>query len=368
MKKTVASAPSKHHRSRRSFLRIKSFRNELILIIFLLMAVTSAFTVAVSAILNFIFPRLTSYDPVLTIAASLIASTGIATLLSAILTKWILRPLKEMIDATQRIAKGDFKVHINESFDESSDFGILQRSFNHMTAELDGIEMFRSDFINNFSHEFKTPIVSIQGFARQLQAGGLSEEEVREYVNIIVVESDRLAAMSANILLLSKLENQQIVTDVAEFYLDEQIRTCLLLLEKQWSAKDIELNVDLDEALYCFNEDMLSHVWINLFSNAFKFTPPRGTVSCTLRKSADAITVTISDTGRGMTDEEKRHIFEKFYQGETSHNGEGNGVGLTIVSRIMVLCKGHVTVDSAPDMGTVFTVTLPLTAASPESH
>ena len=355
-------------RSRRSLLRIKSFRNELILLIFLLMAVTSAFTVAVYAILNLIIPKFTNYDPVLSIAASLIACTGIATLLSALLTKWFLQPLKEMIDATRRIAKGDFKVHINESFDESSDFGILQRSFNHMTAELDGIEMFRSDFINNFSHEFKTPIVSIQGFARQLQAGGLSEEEVREYVNIIVVESDRLAAMSANILLLSKLENQQIVTDVTEFPLDEQIRTCLLLLEKQWSTKDIELNVDLDPALYRFNEDMLSHVWINLFGNAFKFTPPGGAVSCTLRRVDNAVTVTISDTGRGMTDEERQHMFEKFYQGETSHNGEGNGIGLTIVSRILVLCRGQITVDSAPDQGTVITVTLPIDRDFPESR
>ena len=363
MKKTSPSAQSRRHRSRRSFLRIKSFRNELILIIFLLMAVTSAFTVAVYAILNFIVPKFTNYDPVLTIAASLIACTGIATLLSSILTKWILRPLKEMIDATKRIAKGDFKVRINESFDESSDFGILQRSFNHMTTELDGIEMFRSDFINNFSHEFKTPIVSIQGFARQLRAGGLSDAEVKEYADIIVTESDRLAAMSSNVLLLSKLENQQIVTDMTEFYLDEQIRTCLLLLEKQWSAKDIELNIDLDPTLYRFNEDMLSHVWINLFSNAFKFTPARGTVSCTLRKAANSVTVTISDTGCGMTDEEKLHIFEKFYQGEASHSGEGNGVGLTIVSRILVLCKGQIAVESAPDMGTVFTVTLPLTTA-----
>ena len=352
----------------RGRMKIKSFRVEMTLIIFFLMLATSSFIVLVYAFLHLIFPALKNSDSVASSASTLIACTAIGTAAAAILTKWVLSPLKEMITATERIAKGDFKVRIRESFDEKSDFGILQRSFNHMTRELDSIEMFRMDFINNFSHEFKTPIVSIQGFAHQLRAGGLTPEEEREYIRIIADESDRLAKMATNILLLSKLENQVIVTEKTEFYLDEQIRTCLLLLEKQWNAKEIELNIDLDEVKYCFNETMLSHVWVNLLGNAVKFTPHAGTVSCTLRARDNRVVVTISDTGCGMDEVTQQHIFEKFYQGDTSHTGDGNGIGLTIVGRILVLCGGSIHVESRPGMGSTFTVTLPVTVPVPSAN
>ena len=343
----------------RGRMKIKSFRVEMTLIIFFLMLATSSFIVLVYAFLHLIFPALKNSDSVASSASTLIACTAIGTAAAAILTKWILSPFKEMIDATERISRGDFKVHIQETFDEKTDFGILQRSFNHMARELDGIEMFRNDFINNFSHEFKTPIVSIQGFAHQLKAGGLTSEEEREYIRIIADESDRLAKMATNILLLSKLENQAIVTEKTEFYLDEQIRTCLLLLEKQWAAKDIDLNIDLDEVKYCFNEAMLSHVWVNLLGNAVKFTPRGGTVSCTLRADDSVVIFTLSDTGCGMDEHTQQHIFEKFYQGDTSHTGDGNGIGLTMVARIMKLCGGTIEVQSAPGQGSTFTVYLP---------
>lgn len=368
MKQKPKQKPFRRFLKLRGRLRIKSFRVELILIIFFLMLATSGFTVLVYALLHLIFPALKNFDTVASSASTLIACTIIGTGVAAVLTKWLLIPLKEMIHATERIAKGDFKVHIQESFDKDSDFGILQRSFNNMVRELDGTEMFRNDFINNFSHEFKTPIVSIQGFAHQLQAGGLTPEEEQEYIRIIATESDRLAKMATNILLLSKLENQAIVTDKTEFFLDEQIRTCLLLLEKQWSAKDIELNIDLDEVKYCFNEAMLSHVWVNLFSNAIKFTPQSGTVSCSLRQNKNHVIVTISDTGCGIDENTQKHIFEKFYQGDTSHADDGNGIGLTIVGRILVLCKGDIRVDSQPGMGSTFTVTLPVTVPPNEDE
>ncbi len=360
MSKRESRTPLRSNRLR-GRLRIKSFRTELTIVIFLLMLLASGVTVLVYAILHAVVPSLKNFDTIASSASTLIACTIIGTGAAAVLTKWILSPLGEMIDATERIAKGDFKVHIQESFAEKSDFGKLQRSFNHMAAELDGIEMFRKDFINNFSHEFKTPIVSLRGFAHQLQAGGLTPEEEREYIRIIAAESDRLAKMATNILLLSKLENQVIVTDKTEFYLDEQLRTCLLLLEKQWSDRDIELNIDLDEVRYRFNEDMLSHVWVNLFSNAFKFTPSGGMVACTLRSTEETVTVTISDTGAGMSEDVARHIFEKFYQGDASHAGAGNGIGLTIVGRILELCGGRIEVQSRPGEGSVFTVTLPAT-------
>lgn len=355
---------SKHHarqRRLRGRLGIKSFRVELTMVIFSLMFMTSAITVALYVFLILLFPALRTFNSVLTITSSLIACTLIGTAAAAVFTKWVLLPLNEMIHATKRISKGDFKVKIQETFDEHSDFGILQRSFNHMATELDGIEMFRKDFINNFSHEFKTPIVSIQGFAHQLKAGGLTPEEEREYIRIIADESDRLAKMSTNILLLSKLENQAIVTDKTEFWLDEQLRTCLVLLEKQWGPKELELNLELDEVKYYFNENMLSQVWLNLFGNAIKFTPRGGTLSCTLKADETAVTVTVSDTGCGMSEDTVRHIFDKFYQGDTSHAGDGNGIGLNIVSRILYLCGGTVRVKSEIGKGSTFTVTLPVT-------
>ncbi len=346
--------------------RLRSVRNELILVVFLIMTVTSALTVPFYLFLSLLFPPIMSYS-VQSLIAALCACILLGTLLSVAVSRSIYQPFNDMIDATQKIAKGDFKVQIPETFDEKSDFGKLQRSFNHMAEELDSIELFRNDFINNFSHEFKTPIVSVRGFARQLQAGGLSEEEQREYIDIIASESDRLAKMATNVLLLSKLENQQIVTDQTAFDLDEQIRRCLLLLEKQWSAKDIDLDIDLDAVPYYFNEDMLSQVWINLLGNAVKFTPAGGTVRCTLRKTNADVVVTIEDTGEGMPPEVVEHIFEKFYQGDKSHAAEGNGIGLTIVGRILVLCGGQIHVDSIPGEGSTFTVTLPLTAIPQEN-
>lgn len=350
----------------RGRLGIKSFRVELTLIIFALMFLTSVFTVLVYIPLRMLIPALQNFDSLASSASTLIACTIIGTGAAAVFTKWVLSPLNEMIEATERISKGDFKVHIQETFDEKSDFGILQRSFNHMARELDSIEMFRKDFINNFSHEFKTPIVSIQGFAHQLRAGGLAPEEEREYIRIIAAESDRLAKMATNILLLSKLENQAIVTDQTEFWLDEQLRTCLVLLEKQWGAKDLELNIDLEAVKYCFNEDMLSQLWLNLFGNAIKFTPPGGSITCTLRADETAVTVVISDTGIGMDEPTKQHIFEKFYQGDTSHTGDGNGIGLNIVSRILYLCRGSIDVRSEAGVGSTFTVTLPITVPAYE--
>ena len=338
-----------------------SLRFELILSIFAFMCINSSITILIYILLRRITPDLI-HNPLLSTISALIACTVIGTVLSAVVFNRVLRPVNEMINATKEIRKGNYKVQLKQTFDPDSDFGQLQHSFNRMARELDSVELLRNDFINNFSHEFKTPIVSIRGFAHQLQAGGLSEEERREYIAIIASESDRLTNMATSILLLSKLENQQIVTDKTEFYLDEQIRTCWLLLERQWTAKSIELDINLDETVYCFNEDMLSHVWLNLFENAIKFTPENGLISCTLHKAEDAVTVTVRDTGCGMDDDTREHIFEKFYQGDTSHSGKGNGIGLTIVGRIVELCGGTITVESRLGEGSTFTVTLPLQA------
>ena len=298
---------------------------------------------------------------ILLITAICVSCIAIGTGISfATMKIWVGR-ITRISQAMRDIAKGNFKKRVPEKNETEAitEIGDLERSFNQMAKNLEGIEMFRNDFINNFSHEFKTPIVSIRGFARQLQSGNLTEAQKKEYIDIIVSESERLSVMSQNVLLLSKLENQTIVSEKTKFYLDEQIRKCILLLEKSWSEKDIELDIDLDEIKYEFNEEMLSHVWINLISNAIKFTPADGKIRCSLKLSEGWTIFEIEDSGNGMSEEVKSRIFEKFYQGDSSHSTSGNGIGLNIVQRIVTLAGGTVEVESAEKKGSKFTVYLP---------
>lgn len=273
---------------------------------------------------------------------------------------WFSRVTK-ISQAMREIAQGNYKVRVAEKDKKETvtELGDLEKTFNHMSSELDGIEMFRNDFINNFSHEFKTPIVSIRGFARRLQQENLTEEQKKEYIDIIVKESERLSTMAQNVLLLTKLENQSIVSEKTEFYLDEQIRGAILLLEKLWEDKNIDLDLDMDEIKYVFNEEMLSHVWINLLSNAIKFTPDGGSIACSLRRTHEGIVFSVKDSGCGMSEEVKERIFEKFYQGDRSHATAGNGIGLNIVKRIITLANGDITVESKLGEGSTFTVILP---------
>ncbi len=268
-----------------------------------------------------------------------------------------LRPMNDLIRAMNQVSQGDFSVRVDDT-DAHGTMGEVIHSFNCMADELGGIEMFRKDFINNFSHEFKTPIVSIRGFAKQLERDDLTEEQRREYAHIIVTESERLANMASNILLLTKLENQQIITNKAEYRLDEQLRNCILILEKQWSAKDIELSLNLDEVTYVGDEEMMSHVWLNLLNNAIKFSPNESTLELSCARKEHYIEVVVRDHGEGMSPETQKRIFEKFYQGDSAHATEGNGLGLSLVKRIVDLCSGTIEVSSTLGEGTTFTVRL----------
>jgi len=270
-----------------------------------------------------------------------------------------MRPIKKLNNAMKNVSRGDFSIRLNEN-EAVGEFRELITSYNHMAQELSGIEMFRKDFINNFSHEFKTPIISIRGFARQLEREDLTDEQKREYARIIVSESERLANMSSNILLLSKLENQQIITDKAVYSLDEQVRSCILLLEKQWTDKEIDLDLQLDEVDFNGNEEMMSHVWLNLISNAVKFSPHGGILEISLKRVQNYANVSIRDHGEGMNPETQARLFEKFYQGDSAHATEGNGLGLPLAKRIVDLCNGRITVNSAPGEGSLFSVYLPL--------
>jgi len=268
------------------------------------------------------------------------------------------RPINDTIHAMTKISRGDFSARVYAE-NVPGEMGDLARSFNKMAEELGGIEMFRKDFINNFSHEFKTPIVSIRGFAKQLERDDLTDEQRKEYAHIIVAESERLANMSSNILLLTKLENQQIVTDKVEYSIDEQIRSAILLLEKQWSAKNIELSLNMNEITYLGNEEMMSHVWVNLIGNAIKFSPEGGLLEIGCVARGNVVEAVIRDHGEGMSEATQKRIFEKFYQGDSAHATEGNGLGLSLVKRIVDLCGGTIRVESTLGEGTAFIVTLP---------
>ncbi len=270
-----------------------------------------------------------------------------------------LRPIHRVNDAMKKVSQGDFSIRVNEG-DAVGEIRELITSYNHMAEELSGIELFRTDFINNFSHEFKTPIVSIRGFAKLLERDDLTEAQRREYAHIIATESERLANMSANVLLLTKLENQQIVTNKRRYSLDEQLRNCILLMEKQWSDKELELRLDLDELNYVGDEEMMSHIWVNLISNAIKFSPRGGALEVSCMQVQSFIVVKITDHGEGMDAGTQARIFEKFYQGDTAHATEGNGLGLSLAKRIVDLCGGKIAVDSVPGQGTTFSVYLPV--------
>ena len=328
-------------------------------LVFIILASAAAIIAGLMYILNVtdlhILERIRPYSVLL---LSLAASIIIGTILSFVVGKNFLNPLKEMISATKKIADGDFTVRVSET-KFPKEMNLLSRSFNTMADELGSTEMFRNDFINNFSHEFKTPIVSISGFAKQLKTPGITDEERTEYADIIIAESRRLTTMASNILLLTKYENQQIVTDKTEFYLDEQIRKCILYLEKEWSKKNIDFDLDLQEVKYNFNEDMLSHVWMNIINNAIKFSPENGTITIKCINDISDIMVIISDEGIGMDDDTRRHIFDKFYQGDTSHTAQGNGLGLSLVKRIVDLCDGKISVKSKIGAGSTFCIRLP---------
>lgn len=267
--------------------------------------------------------------------------------------------MRILTEATRKVAKGDFSVRVPEiEDDDENEVAEFLRSFNKMAQELSSIEMFRNDFINNFSHEFKTPMVSIRGFAKQLQKGGLDEQQQKEYIGIIVSESERLINLSSNILLLTRYENQQIISDKAVYSLDEQIRQCILIFEKEWSAKGIEFDLDLDRTDFYGSREIMSDLWINIIGNAVKFSYDGGRIDIRCTHSGDNIRVTVRDHGCGMDKETLDYIFEKFYQGDKNHAARGNGLGLALVKRIAELCGGYITVSSEPGKGTEFSVNL----------
>ena len=269
------------------------------------------------------------------------------------------RPVKRITEATAKMMQGDFSVRINPTakFATDDSFNEIIDCFNTMASELSGVETLRTDFIANVSHEMKTPLAVMQNYGTLLQAPDLPEEKRIEYAKAITDASRRLADMMTNILKLNRLENQQIYPNLTTFDLGEQLCESLLGYESTWERKNIEIETDIAEDVKVeADAELLSLVWNNLFSNAFKFTDECGKVTLTLTADENWATVKITDTGCGMSAEVGAHIFEKFYQGDTSHATQGNGLGLALVKRVVDIMQGEIGVESAVGVGTTFTV------------
>lgn len=277
--------------------------------------------------------------------------------------RYVVRPVEKLSDAAQKVAKGDFTVRLSpmHEAEKRDEFDALFENFNIMTAELASTEIMKKDFISNVSHEFKTPIAVIQNFSTILMSDCLSEEERRLYAGKISEATARLSLLITNILQLSRLENQKIVANRAQYNLSEQLCRCLIGFEQEWENKQIELETDFDQnIIVCSDESLLDIVWNNLLSNALKFTPAGGRVSVRVSQQEGRAVVCVADTGCGISARDLKHIFDKFYQADSSHAVRGNGLGLALVREILSLLGGSVRAESTLGAGTRFTVQLPL--------
>ena len=281
----------------------------------------------------------------------------IGILVTSQLSKYFFNPIKKLRGAMDKVAEGDFTVRLEEK-SSSKEIMEIYTGFNLMANELNSTEILQTDFVSNVSHEFKTPINAIEGYSTLLQGSETLDGSDREYVDKIMLNTQRLSSLVGSILLLSKLENQQIPTNQAEYRLDEQIRQSVVALETAWVQKDIELDAELDRVSYLGNEPMMRHVWDNLIANAIKFSPQGGVVKLRLTKRLRKLVITVEDQGPGLSEEAQKHIFDKFYQADSSHKQEGNGLGLALVKRILTIEKGQITAENIPEGGCRFTVTL----------
>ena len=301
-----------------------------------------------------------SFFRVITSALSYLA---IVVLLITLVSFRISKPVQVLTVANSRVREGDFDVRLPE--DVPGEMGELMRSFNDMTSSLSKTAYLQKDFISSISHEFKTPIASIRGFAKLLQMPGISDEQRAEYISLIAQESDRLSRLSETLLRLTALEQQTAPASLIEFSLTEQLRQVILRLEPAWSSRDIGWQLDLEEEVTIVSDEaLLSHVWINLIQNALKFSPDGSEIAISAACRETAV-VEITDHGCGMDEETLQRIFDRFYQADKSRKQEGVGLGLCLVKRILDMLGGQIEVTSKPGEGSTFRVTLPV---RPQRH
>ena len=327
-------------------------------VILVIIAGASAIAVGVYYILALF--RVVEFESVSTmgIIISIVAACGIVGALAAgIISKNFTKPVEECINAINELAQGNYEISLDTAKGREQ-VKKLKKAINKTADELGNTEVMRSDFINAVSHEYKTPVASILGYAKILKNSPLSEEQAG-YVDIIIEESHNLASMTTNVLLLNRYENTEIVTDKTLFSLDEQLRRCFAQYQNFWLGKDISISGDFDNVTFYGNEEIMKHIWNNIIQNAIKFTDREGEISCCVCQEDECAIVRIKDNGCGMDEETLERIFDKFYQKEGSGKTEGNGLGLSIVKRAVDLCGGEISVKSEPDIGTEFTVLLP---------
>lgn len=278
--------------------------------------------------------------------------------LAFLVNRIFFQPIQELSEGMNDVADGDFtiKLETNSPINEVRE---LYDSFDLMVKELGATEVLQTDFVSNVSHEIKTPVSAIEGYATLLQSGEYTQEEEKEYVDKILFNTKRLSALVGNVLLLSKIDNQAIIRKEKVFRLDEQIRQSIMQLESKWSEKDIELDIDLDVVEFKGDATLLINVWDNLIGNAIKFDPEGGLLRIRLSETDGEILFVIEDSGEGIKEGAIDHIFDKFYQGDSSHKQEGNGLGLSLVKRIIDIYGGKIAAENLPEKGCRFTVKLP---------
>lgn len=296
------------------------------------------------------------YEIPLIVEASCV-SLLVGILVTTQLSKYFFNPIRKLGQAMGKVADGDFTVELN-SRSSAKEIQEIYTGFNLMTHELRSTEILQMDFLSSASHEFKTPISSIEGYAALLRSCDDLTDEHRECVEKIIFNTKRLSSLTSSILLMSKLENQEIPTNQSKFLVDEQIRQSIVALESQWEKKQIVLDVDLCDAEYRGNELLMRHVWDNLISNAIKFTPEGSVVKIRLTKKLGRITFTVEDQGPGIPEDALHRVFDKFYQADSVHKQEGSGLGLALVDKILKLEKGTVKAENVDSGGCRFTVTL----------
>ena len=347
--------------TRELFEKVRSRSNPFSLRLRLTLLVSAELIVCILIALGlyFLLQDFIPMDSTLLLFLSLVViSLAVGIGVTSALSKLFFGPIKRLGKAMGKVADGDFSVRL-ESKSSSKEIMEIYTGFNLMAHELGATEMLQSDFVSNVSHEFKTLISAIEGYSTLLQGSDNLDKNEREYLEKILFNTQRLSSLVGSILLMSKLENQQIPTHRTEFRLDEQIRQSVVALETAWVQKDIEWDVELDRVSYLGNESMMRHVWDNLISNAVKFSPAEGTIHLTLSQEEKQLIFTIQDHGPGLSEDAQKHIFDKFYQADSSHVQEGNGLGLALVKRILAIENGHIIAENRPEGGCRFTVTLP---------
>lgn len=330
-------------------------------IIFISFLISMLIVLFATAIMRWAGIDFRAFNTILILVFGFAVSLILGTLFAVLFFKRTVNLADDLKMALKRISKGDYSVRLENTSDNKD--GILYdviENFNKMVEELDSVTILRNDFISNFSHEFKTPIVSIKGYAELIKNGkNLTEEQKQEYLQVIIDESRRLSNLASSTLLMSKLDSQTSLTETSVFSVNEQLKQCVLVLDNEFKAKNLEVKIKLGKMRVDASVDMLQQVWINLLTNAIKYTPENGIIRITSTELEKEYIVSISDNGMGMTEETLKHIFDKYYQGDNSHSTSGNGLGLSIAKRIVELSGGKIEASSTEGKGTTFSVRLP---------